>query len=120
VGTSSAQGTFGLEAHRKTLGGPVRGTVEYHNHLTGADLHGIVNSLSVNLTKHTFHLAGICRSGSSCAVFQVDGQDVMEPGMNADKFTIKYCTIAGPPVDGCTTDGAPSNNVIVGGNLQVH
>ncbi|PYN03911.1 MAG: hypothetical protein DME07_05000, partial [Candidatus Rokuibacteriota bacterium] len=92
VGTSGAQGTFGLEAHRKTLGGPVRGTVEYHNHLTGADLHGIVNSLSVNL----------------------------EPGMNADKFTIKYCTIAGPPASGCTTDGAPSNNVIVGGNLQVH
>ncbi|PYN16356.1 MAG: hypothetical protein DME05_08600, partial [Candidatus Rokuibacteriota bacterium] len=86
----------------------------------GAALHGIVNSLSVDQTTRTFHLAGTCRSGSSCAVFQVDGQDVAEPGKNADKFTIRYCTIAGPPAAGCTTDGAPPNNVIVRGNLQVH
>jgi len=120
VGTISGKGTFGLEAHRKTLNDPVHGTVEYHNHLTGAALHGIVNSLSVDQTTHTFHLAGTCRSGSSCAVFQVDGQDVTEPGKNADKFTITYCMIAGPPASGCTTDGAPPNNVIVRGNLQVH
>ena len=43
-----------------------------------------------------------------------------EPGKNADKFTITYCMIAGPPASGCTTDGAPPNNVIVRGNLQVH
>ena len=116
----SGKGTFGLEAHRKTLNDPVHGTVEYQNHLTGAALHGIVNSLSVDQTTRTFHLAGTCRSGSSCAVFQVDGQDVAEPGKNADKFTIRYCTIAGPPAAGCTTDGAPPNNVIVRGNLQVH
>ena len=115
----SGKGTFGLEAHRKTLNDPVHGTVEYHNHLTGAALHGIVNSLSVDQTTHTFHLAGTCRSGSSCAVFQVDGQDVKEPGKNADKFRITYCTIAGPPATGCTTDGAPSD-VIVSGNIQVH
>jgi len=117
---SSGKGTLGLEAHRKTLDDPVHGTVEYHNHLTGADLHGIVNSLSVDQTTRTFHLAGTCRSGSSCAVFQVDGQDVREPGKNADKFTITYCTSAGPPATGCTTDGAPPNDVIVSGNLQVH
>ncbi|HYS17149.1 MAG TPA: SBBP repeat-containing protein [Candidatus Binatia bacterium] len=119
-GGRSGKGTFGLEAHRKTLDEPVHGTVEYHNHLTDAELHGIVNSLSVDQTTRTFHLAGTCRCGSSCAVFQVDGQDVREPGKNADKFTITYCTSAGPPATGCTTDGAPPNDVIVSGNLQVH
>src|SRR5439155_13491483 len=117
VGTSSGKGTFGLEAQRKRLGDPVHGTVEYHNHLTGADLHGIVNSLSVDQTTRTFHLAGTCRSGSSCATFKVDGQDVKEPGKNAAKFTITYCKSAGPP---CTTDGAAPNDAIVSGNLQVH
>ena len=102
-------------AQRKIPGGPVSGNLNYKDHVSGLHLHSPITALTI--IGNSAEFGGSC--GPSCT-FTVTVQDVAEPGKSADKFTIRYCTIAGPPAAGCTTDGAPPNNVIVRGNLQVH
>jgi hypothetical protein len=110
--------SFGFVVQRKTTGGLATGQLEYHNHVTGMNVHS-TGMLTLLIVENTATFTGTCRVNTTTAcTFSVTVQDNGEPGSqgpNKDKVSITVMVATSPPqVEEVTLRDLRS------GNIKIH
>jgi hypothetical protein len=100
--------TFGFVAQQSS-GDPVpSGNLTYHDHGANIDIKATAYSaLMIAPTCTHATIQGMATVNGVSKSFQVDVDDLREPGVGADTFSI-------------TTDSYTARGVLIGGNIQIH
>lgn len=98
---------FGLNVFRKTVGGAVRGNLNYVNKITGDKVKS-VQILTFSISGNTATFSGSCTNNGQPCTFTCTVQDNGNPGRGRDTFSL---------------DGAgftPNSDTLNGGNIKIH
>ena len=107
IDVAGGRGTFSFSVQRKETGVPVKGHLQYVNHVNGNKVQSeAFDSLVITGTMASFGGSCTMNKVTPCT-FRVDVTDNGEPGTN-DSFVISI------------TPGSPEGGMLRGGNIQIH
>ena len=106
INVAGGRGTFAFIAQRQETTDPVKGQLQYVNHVSGAKVHSLAIT-SLVITSNMATLTGTCTVDTAPCTFTVDVTDNGEPG-TTDSFVISV-------VPGSTEGGT-----IRSGNIKIH